>query len=557
MAGFMKDPSGFLDPSLITMSYDAATGVISMYSSTGIIQILENRKMYSFAATLLAPLNITAHTLATGSYWLTFTNGVFVWTGSSWTFDKVQVAKVIYNTTQTPKGFFIKECHDLMQWQTHQELHEKIGATLSAPTVLADYAITTGAGITDADLTYSIPQTVIDDEDLHHTLAALADGGPYTILQRSGVAGTWTWLTTYTVPFLRTAPSLIMRRNYDAGGGTGWTTAAATGTSQRLNMWVCAVPNGNTGLFRYIIIPGQTFPTSSGTALAETFAQMSLGTLLVDLAEIFVFAQVTLKCDSAAGNGRTAIETVTTITGNSRSTVASALAPSNHQTLSNRNTLTQHQLMAIEAISAGKAIVSQADGSGGFNLTESATTEAELALIHGNIAKKYTLLGFDELGGLRYDGANAHILAYGDTANRPGGSARPTETASIGMIRYNSELEIHETYRAAGWACVGHRWSSGALVSAAPGTDVFSPPSIAGAMCTGFSLMLNLTRTADNKSEKVMIEAELDDTTWSGSVISCGTTDLAALIAINAATGVVNIQGITGSFKLKADGFIF
>jgi hypothetical protein len=557
LASMMKDPSGFVAPGTITMSYDDTTQKITMYSSTGVIEIAENRRLYSIPATNLAPFITTAHTNATGSYWMTFTGGNFVWAGTVWTFDKVQVAKVIYNTTQTPAGFFVKECHDLMQWQTHQELHEKIGATLSAPVVLADYAITTGAGITDADLTYSIPQGVLDDEDLHHTLSALADGGPYTILQRSGVAGTWTWLTTHTVPFLRTAPSLLMRRNYDAGGGTGWTTAPATGTSNRLNMWVCAVPNGTAGLFRYIIIPGQTFPTSSGTALSETFAQMSLGTLLTDLAEIFVFAQVTLKCDSTAGNGRTAIETVTTIIGSAKTTIAAAVSPSNHQTLSNRNTLTQHQLLALEATSAGKVIVSQADGAGGFNLTESATTEAELAIIHANVAKKYALVGFDELGALRYDGANAQILAYGDTANRPGGTARPAETATIGMIRFNTQLNMHETYRTCGWVCVGHQWASGVLTG---GADVvFTPPTVAtaGVACQGYSLLVNLNRSGTVNGEKIQIEAEIDNITWRASIISLAGTDLGATITIADATGIVTVTGITGTYKTRADGFIY
>lgn len=544
MANMLKDPSGFLDPTLITMTYNEVTGVISIYSSTGIIQILENRKLYSLPGTIGSPLNIAAHTLATGSYWLVFSNGSFAWQGTVWTFDKVQVAKVIYDTAQTPKGFFLKECHDLLQWQAHQEFHEKIGTTLGGPVVLTGYTL---LNTTDAGLTFAIPQATIDDEDLHHTLAPLADAGPYTIFQRVGAAGVWNWSTTNTIPFLRDGSAQVLVNQFITGS---WVmTAAGRSNNDRINYYVAAVPNGNTGLFRFIIIPGQVVYNTNALAVAESFSQLSLGTLLSDLAEIFVFAQVTFRRINTTNSY---IETIQTITGSAKTTVASALSPSNHQTLSNRNTLTQHQLMAIEAISAGKLILSQADGGGSFNLTESVVTKSEVETLQTNVGNAYKLVNFNKLGVPRADGTDAHMLAYGTTAQRPGLSG---DTDIIGMIRYNSELEIHETYRAAGWACIGHRWSAGTLVLG--GGSVFVPPNIVGAICSGYTLLLNLTRTSDNASQKVEIECEQNNSVWEASIISVGSVNLASGIVVSDTTGEVTISGVTGTFKAKADGFIY
>lgn len=533
-----QDPSGFEDPSVITMTYDETTRKITITSSTGFVKIIENRKRYSFAS----PYVTDAHADFVGinTYYLTFSNGSFTWSTTAWTFNLIQVASVIWNSTQTPKGFFVKEPHGLMPWQAHEHFHQIDGAILISGGTLANY---TPLNTTDAGLTFSIPQTIIEDEDLTHTLSALADGGPYTILSRSGASGDWIWSTTNTVPLLRDGSAQVYVNQLVTGS---WAlTAVGRSNNDRINYYVCALPNGNSGLFRYIIIPGQVVYSSLTAAQAESFQSLSLGTLSTILPELYPFAQVTYRRNSSTTSY---IEAVTYLRGTSKSIVGSGAVASNHNSLSGRDAASQHPLAAIYPVSTNKVIVSNAAGTA---IEETTTTTAEINTLNTSAGNAYKLVGFNASGAPRVDGTDAHILAQGTTAERP--------TPSAGMIRYNTDLGIYESYQtaASGWIMVGRRWGAGALSDAGSGTTVFTPPSGGGGLptCVGYNIFLRINNGTNSQLLKVC--AANDNGTWRGSVESVGGVDLNPTISVTDATGALVVDGINGTYKFGVEGFIF
>lgn len=536
LAEITKDPTGFRDNSLITETYDPTTRKITITSSSGIIEIVQNRKVYSFASPIVSDAH--ANTVGAATFYLKFADGAFTWSNTLWAFYEVQVAIVVWDSANTPQGFFLKECHNTMPWSCHDEFHFGLGTLFKSGATLSDYTLKTN---TDAALTYSIAQTIIKDEDLPHTLAALADGGPYTIFQRTGTSGRWSWSITEAVPFLRTGAAAPAQRNYDAGGGTGWTVEDATPNGQRVNYYILAVPNGNAGSFRFIHIPGQTFYSTLSAATAESFNSLSLGTLLDSLPEFFLFAQVTYNRVANAA----VIEQVTSLRGNRFSVIGSTAAPTVHNSLSGRTALAQHPTTAIYGATQDRVIVTQNDGGGGVNLIETSTTTAELNSLNTVAGKAFYIMSFDSTGAPRYDGTDAVRMATGTTAQRPTGAA--------GMVRFNSELGVFESYRGTFWAQNGGQWATGNL--AAGGTTVFTPPTISGATCTGYDLLLKIDNGTNN--EMLKINGNLSNTTWIGTISSVGGTDLATTIAIADATGAVTITGINGTYKYRVEGFIF
>lgn len=361
-----KDPSGFVDNSLITIAYDSTTGVATITSSSGKIEIIEKRKLYSFTS----PVVTSAHSLVFSGitkYYLTFSNGAFTWGTTPWTFDQVMVMAAVWNSTQTPKGYMEKETHGLMAWQDHEHFHQTVGTILTAGGTYGTITVPTAAATEGAPspTQLSIDATTIEDEDIEHTLNALSAGSNYTIYYRNTTpaAGDWAWITSNKFPYYTSAADGRVSYNSPTGG---WT--ATTANTNRVNYYCLAVPNGAAGVFRYIFIPGQTFYTSLSAARAETFQNLSLGTLSSQLPEYFVFMQITVKRESVTSSS---IEAITYYRGNRAITVGTSASPSVHNTLSGRSDAGQHPLAAIFPTAANKFVVTNA---GNTALTESTPT---------------------------------------------------------------------------------------------------------------------------------------------------------------------------------------
>ncbi len=564
MAQITKAPSGFVDNTLITMTYDWTTRKITATSSSGIIEIIENRQLYSYTNAQFAAI-MPAHDAGVSNtcYFLIFQNGVLSWSETPWIFSQVQVAIVCWNptvsATKVYKGFMLKEDHGLMDWESHEEAHLGLGTLLISGGEIADYTLNS---TTEANQAFSVAATVIKDEDIDHSLATLpADGSDYVIMYRNGTgANNFTWVDTgNTIPYIKVGGTLAYNQKTAGGDDGTYQMTALNSNTQRVNYYLLACPNGNTGRFRYFLIPGQTLYTTLSAAQAENFALLKLGDLKTKLVETYPCVQITMKRDGASTS---VIEAVANIRGTRNSIVTGGAITGLHSSLSGRSDLGQHPLAAIEAISADKVIVSKSDGAGGFNIGETTTTTTEINKLNSSAGNAFKLVGFDSAGDTRVDGDDAHILALGSTAKRPGGADYPAITPLNGMIRYNTDLQIHESYRGTSptgvWACIGSRYSNTTLDPTGDGTLIIDPSLFpAGITCSGYEIKIKIVVTATSASEVLKIYSVNDNGTWKASVISVCGTDTGADVKIDSATGALYVDGVTGTAKVRVDGFTY
>lgn len=525
-----KDPSGFVDNTLITMTYDASTQKITITSSSGVIQIIEKRKLYSIAS----PFTSSAHTAGVGvkSYYLIFSNGSFTWSESPWTFDQVQVAIVLWNSTQTPQGFFLKEPHGLMPWQDHEHFHQAVSTLLMSGGTYGTITPPTSAATeaSPAPTQLSVDTTTIEDEDISHQLNSLASGANYTILHRgtSPGAGDWNWITSNTFPYY-TAGTGVVRYNTAAGA---WTALSAT--NQRCNYYCAAVPNGAAGTFRYVFIPGQAVYTSLAAARAESFNSIALGTLATSLPEFFVFMQITVKYNNASSS---IIEAITYLRGNRTITVGSGSALSVHNTLSGRDAATQHPLAAIYPVNSNRVIVSNA---GGTAIEETTTTTTEVNNLDTSAGKAHQVLSFaPTTGAPRTSTTDALIGAVGTTAQRSG-----FETE--GMFRYNTTLRVFEVRNDEEWIPATDIVEAGLLVAATP-SILYTPSTTA----LSFDAHLVIQDSTNRELIYMTGSKNVAGNQWNVALHESSGADLKATFSFETTTGAITITPIAnGSYHM-------
>jgi hypothetical protein len=149
--------------------------------------------------TTASPYVSDAHPATQGDHFLYHDGDVFVWDTAPWDLMLTAPVCYVYWSSVASAGVAYKETHTVSRDPAiHRRLHEVDGTTLVSGGALTGYTVNTD---TDAGVTYAISEAVIADEDLHTTIAALADAGPYTVWYRSGASGYWTWSTGNAVPF--------------------------------------------------------------------------------------------------------------------------------------------------------------------------------------------------------------------------------------------------------------------------------------------------------------------------------------------------------------------
>jgi len=295
----MKDPSGFLDPSNITMTYDTATRKVTLAAISGTVDYYWRGVKKTLGASWTSP---TAHTAANGKYWLYSTDGTtFAWSADSasapWAWYDIQVAIAIEDSTRSLQ-IAVRECHSVWDWQSHRADHLNIGTyhlSGGAPTV-GTYTENSG---TDADKTMGFDAAVIQDEDLPTTVTAWAQG-TYTTARISSADPTKiAFDTAATFPF-RSSGGYILINNPT----TGVETEPSVG--KFLNVYQILVPTtSDTGsqLYRTVMLQPQVAHNTLALAKAEDTRNLALGDILTALgAEICFYTRVTYETIAAGGN---------------------------------------------------------------------------------------------------------------------------------------------------------------------------------------------------------------------------------------------------------------
>jgi hypothetical protein len=279
-----KDPTGFSDPAAVTETYDSTnrtvtlTGTFSAYWQGELIPVLTNG--------WVSP----AHP-ATAGPWFLFYNGTsFVWQQTSWTFDMLQIAYVVYGATDK---FALRECHGLMPWQSHQEFHQTIGTYSTGGGDLSSYAL---SSTTVADRRPAVSSATLHDEDLTTVVAALPAAGPYTQLYLTS-----TGTTTFTTAAAEIVPVSGNQPYYNQFTGGNWTQTLMSNNSY-MSIWLVAVPaqaDAGSQAYRYLWVQGQT-NGNLATEQAIQFKDLNLGQISALFPEFVAIDKVIIQY--TAGN---------------------------------------------------------------------------------------------------------------------------------------------------------------------------------------------------------------------------------------------------------------
>lgn len=278
LQGMPKDPTGFSAPDQVGVSYDSTTTRITL--SGTVAAYWKGVRVPDLVAGWVSPALTTFYASPATTYFLYFNGTEFLWSSTPWTFDMLQIATVTY-TGAGGYLFALRECHGVMQYQAHDIIHRNIGTFRKSGGTIS--AVVTGS-TTAADRRPAVAATVVSDEDLDTTNAALS-AGSYThhYLSGAGAANTFALAAGDIVPLSGTRPYF----NEYTGGAWAQTLI---NNNNYMAVWLVAIPTtADTGAqaYRYIWIQGQ----SEGTLASQqalTPANLTLGTL-VNLAPEFVF----------------------------------------------------------------------------------------------------------------------------------------------------------------------------------------------------------------------------------------------------------------------------
>ena len=324
-----KNPTGFNNPQNVTVSYNYSNRTITL---TGDLSYSWNGIQNS----LTSPWTSTAHANTTGRWFLYSIDGInFTWSTSVWEFYHIMVASVSYNSVSSTNVFANRECHGLMNWESHRTLHYQIGTYRTPGTG----QITSGTYIentaTDAANSPGFEIATVIDEDLESTISAWIEGS-YTLMYVNSTNNTSTYVLSSALPFIATANTYIQVNNTTNG------TMAAGINSRWYNVYQILLPttsDTNSQLFRTIMLQPQTTFTSLAAAQAEDVRTLYLGELTAASPE-YVFCTrityVTSNADNNTGKCRIATGGISYITGSRASQVTiSGSSPSSHSSLSN------------------------------------------------------------------------------------------------------------------------------------------------------------------------------------------------------------------------------
>lgn len=289
-----KDPTGWLDYTAISVSYDKTNRTATL---TGDLTYYWR----GVKKNLTSPFVSTAHANTDGLHFLYSNDGTnFIWSNTVWEFSDIMVCLVIKSTTPE-HHFAIREIHGLMPYQAHKEFHETNGTYRKSGVgvTAGSYAENTA---TDLATTPAFDFGIIADEDNIVNIPALPKG-TYTTM-RMGAGGITTFDTTSNFPF-RSSGSFLLVNDPITGAET-------VGTSNNYyNVYQIVIPttaDTDSQKYRMVFLQPQKTYTSLGLAQAESISELNLGNFTGLVAEYIFYTRITYR--TLSGNPNTGKVTI-------------------------------------------------------------------------------------------------------------------------------------------------------------------------------------------------------------------------------------------------------
>jgi hypothetical protein len=224
------------------------------------------------------------------------------------------------------RGILLEERHGIiMDRVTHEYLHATQGTQYESGLAINSYTPATDSVL---GISYGVGAGTIADEDIKFSTTSLLSGGPYTILYRQGVAGTYTISSSNSLPFLFSGGNIL----YNQLNGSNWQLTQLTSNPQYVNYYLFAT-TAVSSQYQIFAIPGQSTYTSPAAALAESITNLNLSVLPFN--EFSNIYKVTYERRNTYGtpNGHAVINSVTRLINNNVS-ISNVIAATNHNSLS-------------------------------------------------------------------------------------------------------------------------------------------------------------------------------------------------------------------------------
>ena len=258
-----KEPTGFTDPANVVVTYNPSARTITLTGSVS--AYWQGIPITALVAGWVSP----AHASGVGDYYLYYDGTTLGWSNTIWTLDLLPIASVKVTSTLV---IAIRECHGMMPWQVHKELHSVIGTYLVSGGDLSGYTLNSNTASLRRP---AIAQTIVADEDLQSTLTALATN-----------SYSWMWLTSTGLANLTTGNAEIVALNgatpyYNQYTGGNWVQTPMTNGNYQ-TIFVLAVPvtassDASNEPRRYIFLQGQSVYTTLAQAQAVSFSSINTG----------------------------------------------------------------------------------------------------------------------------------------------------------------------------------------------------------------------------------------------------------------------------------------
>ncbi|MDA3856209.1 MAG: hypothetical protein PF569_08180 [Candidatus Woesearchaeota archaeon] len=264
-----KDPTGFFEPENLVINYDSTARTVTITTMT------EAYFKGKLVPELVSGWTSTAHDVASGAYFLYYDGTSFVWSNTPWTFDLLQIAYTYVDGV----NFGLRECHGLMPYTTHLELHKTIGTYLDAGGDLSGYTLDSTTLKNPV-----VSACTIYDEDIK-TVNATNNSSVYTQFYNAGAGAT----STFQIDQTAIVPVLVNQPYYNQFTGGAWQQTLLP-VSNYMALWQIAIPttsDAESQKFRFIWVQGQTAGTLSQIQ-ALSPSNVNLGDLSL-LSPEFVF----------------------------------------------------------------------------------------------------------------------------------------------------------------------------------------------------------------------------------------------------------------------------
>jgi hypothetical protein len=267
LASTTREPTGFKDPENVIVSYDSTARTITLGGTVeAYYRLIEFKEVFSG---YVSP----AHPDITGVYFLAYDGNSISWKNpADVEFFDLLIAYALY----TP-GFKwgLRECHGLMQWQSHRSDHYTIGTYREPESggLIGDYVLSSS---TASDRRPSITQDTIRDEDLPSIIPSLAAGVNYTNAFLSS-----TDTVNYDLTAAEIVPVVGSRPNYNQLSGGNYIQTPISNNFY-MSVWLLEIPataDSGSQEYRHQWWQGQS---QSSTLLGEegkTTLDLSLGEL--------------------------------------------------------------------------------------------------------------------------------------------------------------------------------------------------------------------------------------------------------------------------------------